>query len=264
MGSFEVAAAAAARGLPEYRLPTRLRHLGQGVSDEVEQESSSLDLGSSSEKPPSFDYAHSRGPSLEVGSSLERGPSFEVGSSIERGSSYEDGSSVDRGPSFEVESSVERGSSFEVGSSVERGPSFDTEYTTRNYESLRQEGRSTEILESRKHEEVSIQITGVDDLSPGFLPVGATYDLAASMELGDSFEDDRRQMTHGGSDQQLRGLARGAPELAGPAAEALASGGASLETEEVPLPPPRVPRRGGRSPAAAPGTITRLCCVVDW
>ncbi|KAK8746928.1 hypothetical protein OTU49_016903, partial [Cherax quadricarinatus] len=208
----------------------KLRRIGQVSSEEVDSsltsssgaQEPSLDLGSSSEKPPSFDYESSRGPSFDVVSSVERGPSFEVGSS------------VDRGPSFEVGSSVERGSSYEVRSSMERGPSYDVEYSRSKYGSL-QTSSSAEHESEPLDKEISVEITGSDGRPMSYLPVGGSYELASSMDRGDSYEERNLAV----SDYIRSG---------GSAGESMDLGG-SLDGEEPPMPPPRIPRREGRSPA---------------
>ncbi|KAK4306773.1 hypothetical protein Pmani_021429 [Petrolisthes manimaculis] len=321
-GSFEVG-----EGLVE-----RAQLLGRGPSNEGEfprsgfdSQEPSLDLGTSTEKPPSFEYGDSRGPSLEVGSSEERdasfeqgmsvergfsyemgssgerGQSFELGSSMERGQSYELGSSgEERGPSFEMGSSEEKGSSFdmgisakrfpsfemgssaerdqsyelgssldrdsslELGSSTERSPSFEQESTIRKGSSTHtkssgergptvktekpafQFGSSGEMGDSLE-KEVSIEVTDVDGIPKNFLPVGASYDLSASLDRGSPCMEEQRAE----GDSYPTGPLQESHMVTGSAGESMDFGG-SVESSEPPTPPPRLPRKGGRSPALPP------------
>nr|XP_045591479.1 flocculation protein FLO11-like isoform X4 [Procambarus clarkii] len=217
----------------------KVRRVARISSDEAESSLASssgshepsLDLGSSSEKPPSFDYESSRGPSFEVTSSVERGPSFEAGSS------------------------VEKRSSFEVGSSVERGPSFDVEYSRRKHDSFQTESLLEHETESLDRE-VSIEITSSDGRPMSYLPLGGSYELASSIDRGDSYLEERHLEV---SDYIRPAASAGASlDLEGSASESLELG-VSLEGEDLPTPPPRAPRRGGRSPAipsASPAGVT--------
>lgn len=285
----------------------RAQLLGRGPSSEGEfprpgfdSQEPSLDLGTSTDKPPSFEYGDSRGPSLEIGSSEEREPSFEQGISMERGYSYEMGSSGERGPSFELGSSMERGQSselgssgergpsFEMGSSVERGqsyelgsslerdlslelgsstersPSFEQDSTVRKGSSVPtkssgergpsiktekpsfQYGRSGEMGDSLE-KEISIEVTDVDGVPKNYLPVGGSYDLGASLDRGSPYMEEQRAE----GDSYQTGPTRESDILAGSAGELMDLGG-SVESSEPPTPPPRVPRKGGRSPAPPP------------
>lgn len=163
---------------------------------------------------------------------MGKGPSFEVGSSMERG------------PSFEVGSSDERASSFEVGSSMERGSSYEREYSRRRQEA-RLVGSSAEQDQSGYLDrDSSLEDQGV---------IRGTYEFGSSLDSYD--QEELRLKGH----LELRGSAGGSLDLGGSLGESVEIGG-SMDSEEPPMPPPRVPRRGGRSPAVPPtqaGNIPR-------
>ncbi|KAK7020187.1 hypothetical protein SK128_012536, partial [Halocaridina rubra] len=193
----------------------RMRLHGLGASDEVESS-----LGGSS----------GREPSLDLGSSSDKPPSFDYGVSLERGASYELDSSLDRGPSFDIGSSMERGSSFEGGETPGR-------YKSLFVSSSAEQDESETPLEATKSR-----------VARGSYEMGDSEDIG-SMERGEVYQEDFQL---GARDSLEFGGSAGEPiKLGVSEGESLDIGG-SMESEEPPLPPPRLPRRGGRSPALPP------------
>ncbi|XP_064106043.1 titin-like isoform X2 [Macrobrachium nipponense] len=203
----------------------------------------SYELGASMERGASYELGASmeRGDSYELGASMERGASYDLGSSLERGASYELGSSIERGASYDLESSLERGPSFEAGSSMERGSSFESDAAKGRYQSGR--------LSSSAEQGTSETSLGVPGSRDGVQKMGYSYEVSGSMERGDSYDQERLLGT--GEFTELGGSAGGSIELSGSPGESMDIGG-SMDSEEPPMPPPRVPRRGGRSPALPP------------
>ncbi|XP_042856579.1 MICAL-like protein 1 [Penaeus japonicus] len=143
---------------------------------------------------------------------------------------------MERGPSFEVGSSDERASSFEVGSSMERGSSYEREYSRRKQEA-RLVGSSAEQAQSGYLDrDSSLEEQGV---------IRGTYEFGSSLDSYD--QEELRLRGH----LELSGSAGGSLDLGGSLGESVEIGG-SMDSEEPPMPPPRVPRRGGRSPAMPP------------